>query len=403
MCWVSPIKKCETNNEGFFVYWIPTIFLLIFSNRVRFWGSGSLVESKWCQYVMVEADSYLKLLPTFMLVMNKISWLRLWVTSNYISHPYQIHIKVFAHINMLSMIGIQQQAYTVIPTLLGSDFGVLGHLWSQNDAICRNWGWQTHQTAFPIHIGHIQSVWANWYVVNWHIAAALHRYTHPTRISVWGSGSLLESRWCQYVVVEADRHLKLLPTSTLDIYQVFEHIDRLSIGIQQHPYTVIPTLLGSDFGVLGHLWSQNDAICRNWGWQTHQTASPIHIGHIPSVWAHWYVVNWHTAAALHSYTHPTRISVWGSGSLVESRWCQYAVVEADRHLKLLPTSTLDIYQVFEHIDRLSIGIQHHPYTVIPTLLGSDFGVLGHLWSQNHFITSCWLRLTATSNSFPHPH
>jgi hypothetical protein len=33
----------------------------------------------------------------------------------------------------------------------------------------------------------------------------------------------------------------------------------LSIGIQQQPsYTVIPILVGSDFGVLGHLWSQHD-------------------------------------------------------------------------------------------------------------------------------------------------
>ena len=78
------------------------------------------------------------------------------------------------------------------------------------------------------------------------------------------------------------------------------------------------------------------------------------------------------------------------------------MVEADRHLKLLPPSTLDIYQVFEHIVMLSIGIQQHPYTVIPTLLGSDFGVLGHLWSQNDVNTS-WLRQTDTSNCFPHPH
>jgi len=33
------------------------------------------------------------------------------------------------------------------------------------------------------------------------------------------------------------------------------------------------------------------------------------------------------------------------------------MVEADGHLKLLPTSTLDIYKVFEHIDMLSIRIQ----------------------------------------------
>jgi hypothetical protein len=79
------------------------------------------------------------------------------------------------------------------------------------------------------------------------------------------------------------------------------------------------------------------------------------------------------------------------------------MVEADSHLKLLPTSILDIYKVFDYIDMLSIGIQYQPYTVTPTLLlGSDFGVLGHLWSQNDVIMS-WLRLTATSNCFQHPY
>jgi hypothetical protein len=78
------------------------------------------------------------------------------------------------------------------------------------------------------------------------------------------------------------------------------------------------------------------------------------------------------------------------------------MVEADGHLKLLFTSLssiLDMYKVFEHIDMPSMGIQYHPYTVIHTLLlGPDFGVLGHLWSQNDVIMS-WLRLTATSNCF----
>jgi hypothetical protein len=76
------------------------------------------------------------------------------------------------------------------------------------------------------------------------------------------------------------------------------------------------------------------------------------------------------------------------------------MVDADRHLKLLPTSILDTYNVIEYIDMLSMGIKYHPYTVIPTLLGSDFWVLGHLWSQNDVIMS-WLRLTATSNCFPY--
>jgi hypothetical protein len=80
------------------------------------------------------------------------------------------------------------------------------------------------------------------------------------------------------------------------------------------------------------------------------------------------------------------------------------MVEADSHLKLLPTSVLNICKVFEHIDMLFIGIQYQPHTVLPTVIGSDFGALGHLWvwSQYDVITS-WLRLTAIMNRFPHPH
>jgi hypothetical protein len=44
------------------------------------------------------------------------------------------------------------------------------------------------------------------------------------------------------------------------------------------------------------------------------------------------------------------------------------MVDGDSHLKLLPTSILDTYKVIEHIDMLSMGIQYHPYTDIPTLL-----------------------------------
>ncbi len=77
------------------------------------------------------------------------------------------------------------------------------------------------------------------------------------------------------------------------------------------------------------------------------------------------------------------------------------MVEADSKLKLLPTSTLDMCKVFEHIDMLSMGTWQEPQIVIPTLLGSYFGSLGHLWFQNDVITS-WFRLTANSNCFLHP-
>ena len=62
------------------------------------------------------------------------SWLRLTATSNCFPHSYLTY-NMIEHIDMLS-IGIQFQHYINIRTLLlGSDSGVLGHLWSQNDVI----------------------------------------------------------------------------------------------------------------------------------------------------------------------------------------------------------------------------------------------------------------------------
>jgi hypothetical protein len=193
-------------------------------------------------------------------------------------------------------------------------FWVTCDLWSKNDVISHGWGWEPPQTAFHIHIRHIKCVWAHSYAVHWHTSAALHSYTHPTLLRLWGFGSLVESTWCHYIKVEAKGHLKLLPLSTLEICNVFEHIDMLSIGIHQHQqsYTVMPILLSSDFGVLGHLWSQNDV---NTSWLRMRATSncfPIHIRHRQTVWAHWHAVHWHTVAALHSYTHPTwlRLGFW---------------------------------------------------------------------------------------------
>ncbi len=140
---------------------------------------------------------------------------------------------------------------------------------------------------------------------------------------------------------------------------------------------------------------------QGWGWQPPQTTSHIHIRHIQSVWAHWYAVHGHMTVASISYTHTTWVRFWDSGSLVESKWCHYVIVEADSQLKLLPASTLDIHTVFEHIYMLCMGIWQQPLTFIPTILGSDFGILGHLWSQNqNDVITSWLKLTATSKLLP---
>ena len=124
------------------------------------------------------------------------------------------------------------------------------------------------------------------------------------------------------------------------------------------------------------------------------------VRHIQSVWAHWYAVHGHTSAALNSYT-----LLLGSdfGVLGHLWWSRNDVIRS--WLRLTSTSNCfphpyHTYNMFEHIDMLSIGIQQQPFTVLPTLLGSDFEVLGHLWSQHHVIMSR-LRLTATSYWCPH--
>jgi hypothetical protein len=61
-------------------------------------------------------------------------------------------------------------------------------------------------------------------------------------------------------MVEADIHLRLLPTSILDIYNVFEPLVCCLKDIWMYPYIVIPAKVASEFLNLGHLWSENDAI-----------------------------------------------------------------------------------------------------------------------------------------------
>jgi hypothetical protein len=128
------------------------------------------------------------------------------------------------------------------------------------------------------------------------------------------------------------------------------------------------------------------SLCHGWGWQPHQSASHIHIRHIQSVWAHWYAVHGHTVSALHSYTHPTWLRFWG---LVT---CAVKMMSLCHGWSWQPNQTAPHIHM-RHLQNVwacwyaTMGIQYQPYTVIPTLIGSDFGILGHLWSQNDAIMS----------------
>ena len=76
------------------------------------------------------------------------------------------------------------------------------------------------------------------------------------------------------------------------------------------------------------------------------------------------------------------------------------MVEADIYFRLLHTSILDIYKVFEPLVHCLKGIWVQPDTITPTKLCPDLGIQVHLRSGND-TTKLWLRLISTSDHFIH--
>jgi hypothetical protein len=133
-------------------------------------------------------------------------------------------------------------------------------------------GWQLTQTASHIHVRYIHCVWAHWCSPRAYGSSLKQFYAHYLVQMLWPCGVIMMS------------------------------------------------------------------LCHGWGWQPPQTASHIHIRHIQSVWAEWYAVHGHLVVASNSYSHKTWVRFWGSGSLVESKWYHFVMLETDSHLKLLPPS-----------------------------------------------------------------
>jgi hypothetical protein len=151
-------------------------------------------------------------------------------------------------------------------------------------------------------------------------------------------------QWQCDVMVEAARGPKLHPTSILGVYEVFEHIHILWLGLWIQPYC--NTCSG------GVRLSQMTLWCHGWGCKRSQTASNIHIGGIWSVWALSYTVNGHMGAPLHCNTCSGGggVNFWKNGVIRlnqnEPKWYCGTMVEAGDPHWLHPTSILDVYEVF---------------------------------------------------------
>jgi len=168
-----------------------------------------------------------------------------------------------------------------------------------------------------------------------HVGAPLWCYTGQVGPRFGNSGSLVEWKWCHYLMVEAYIHLRPLHISILDIYKGFEPLVCCLMGIWVKPY-----------------------YC--------------------------------TLAKLAPFMRK-------SGSLVEWNWCHNVMFEADIHIRPFHTSILDISKVFEPL-AYCCNACGCTYTVTLAKVVQDLGTQGHLWSEINAIMSC-LRLISTSDCF----
>ncbi len=283
----------------------------------RFGSSGSLVQWKWCHFVMVEAVILFKLIPTSILDIYKVVesmvcclkgiWVYLytnplarlapnlwllgcgllveWKRCHYVMVEATIHLtplstsilnifKVFKSV-VCCLKGIWVDPYTIPPAKLAPDLGLsftTSCLWLPS----------FNSNCSPYQI---QSVWRHLYSFNMHTVpvAALHQY--------WP-----------------------IPIVNYDL------------------------IIWVTWGV---------KMIYDWGFRPIQTASHIHIRSLQSVWSFTMLSQGHVGAPLHHSTGQVGPRFGASGLLVEWKWCHYVMCKADIHLRPHCTSVLYIYKVFE--------------------------------------------------------
>ncbi len=105
---------------------------------------------------------------------------------------------------------------------------------------------------------------------------------------------------CHYALIEAVEPFKLHPTFIWYIYERFEPLFRLWMGILLHIHNNSTTNTSPDLGKLAEILPdasvQTMPLRFDWGCRTFQTASPDHEIHIWGVWAPSQVVDGHMAS-----------------------------------------------------------------------------------------------------------
>ncbi len=88
--------------------------------------------------------------------------------------------------------------------------------------------------------------------------------------------------------------------------------------------------------------------------------------------------------------------------MAEPVWCCGVMVEAANPHWLHPTSILDVYKVFEHLEMLWMGIWVHTYAVLHVKVGMNFRENGE-WPGLYDVAVSWLTLQTPKDCIPHPY
>ncbi len=144
---------------------------------------------------------------------------------------------------------------------VGPRFGDSGSL--------EEWKW-CHNVMFeadiyhrPLHASIVdiyKSVLVIFMLSQGHVSAPLYHYTGQVGPRFWDSDSLVEWKWCPYVMVEANIPLRPLHTSIFGKCKMFEPLLCCLKGMWAHPYAVTLAKLAPYLGSQGHLRNEKDAI-----------------------------------------------------------------------------------------------------------------------------------------------
>ncbi len=156
------------------------------------------------------------------------------------------------------------------------------------------------------------------------------------------------------------------------------HLLGLWMGIWLHTHIITIIDTSPDLWELGEILPdasvQTMQLCFGWGCRTFQTASYIHVIHLWGVWAPlrlWMGIWLHTHTVTATAASPDcrKFAEILPDASVQPMWLKFGW--GYRTFQLHPMSMSYIYEVFENLLRLVMGIWLHTHTITTTNISPD--------------------------------